>query len=157
MVALISCAQESPSKEKAAVATIPGRTVKAPDFKLKDLQGREVNLSDYQDKNVLLVFSTTWCGFCRREIPHIKELYQRYGGKKLEVLNIYIDEPVEKVSSYAAENALPYRILIDPEGRVAESYNVRGVPFLILVGRGGAILCYHCPSIDKILDGAAGA
>jgi peroxiredoxin len=157
MIAIIGCTQESPSKEKAAAATVPGRASKAPDFKLKDLQGREVSLSDYRDKNVLLVFSTTWCGFCRREIPHIKELYQRYGGKKLEILNIYIDEPAGRVSTYAAEYGLPYRILVDSEGKVAESYNVRGVPFLVLVGKDGAILCYSCRSIDMTLDATAGA
>ena len=124
-----------------------------PDFILKDLKGQEVSLGSYRNRPVLLVFGTTWCPYCREEIPHIKDIFQKGREKKLEVLNIYINEPEAKVSAFAAKYALPYRVLLDSDGRVAERYQVRGVPTLVLLDRQGKIVCYQCRDLDTMLKG----
>jgi peroxiredoxin len=125
----------------------------APDFKLKDIKGREVSLGTFRDRPVLLVFGTTWCPYCREEIPRIKEIYGQGREKKLEVLNIYVNETESKVADFAAKYALPYPVLLDKDGRVAESYQVRGVPTLVLLDRQGKIVCYQCRSLDTMLKG----
>ncbi len=125
----------------------------APDFRLQDLQGREIRLVDLRGRPVLLVFGTTWCPYCREEIPRIKEIYARGRAANLEVLNIYINETEKKVAAYAARHALPYPVLPDPDGTAAGRYQVRGVPMLVLVDRRGKILCLQCRNLDTLLKG----
>jgi len=125
----------------------------APDFRLKDLKGQDVSLGSLRDRPVLLVFGTTWCPYCREEIPRIKEIYRQGREKKLEVLNIYINEAEAKVATFASKYELPYPILLDKDGQVAERYQVRGVPTLVLLDRQGKIVCYQCRNLDTMLKG----
>ncbi len=125
---------------------------KAPDFVLSDLKENRVKLSDYKGKEVLLVFGTTWCPYCRAEIPHLKKIYSQYKEKGLEIINIYIQERKEKVSAFASRYELPYKVLLDVDGRVAHGYRVRGVPTTFLISKDGDILCRACRSIDVLLD-----
>jgi peroxiredoxin len=124
----------------------------APDFRLKNLNGQEVSLGGLRERPVLLVFGTTWCPYCREEIPRIKEIYRQGAGKKLEVLNIYINETETKVADFAARHALPYPVLLDRDGKVAERYQVRGVPMLVLLDRQGKIVCIQCRNLDALLQ-----
>ena len=125
----------------------------APDFQLKGLKGQDVRLGDLQGRPVLLVFGTTWCPYCREEIPRIKEIYGQGREKKLEVLNIYVNETEGKIAEFAAKYALPYPVLLDGDGKVAELYQVRGVPTLVLLDRQGKIMCYQCRNLDTMLNG----
>ncbi len=144
-----SIGEEPPKTPPAKIAV----DAAAPDFRLKDLKGREVNLGSLRDRPVLLVFATTWCPYCREEIPRIKEIYRQGKEKKLEVLNIYVNETESKVGDFAARYELPYPVLLDKDGRVAERYQVRGVPTLVLLDRQGKIVCYQCRNLDAMLKG----
>ena len=125
---------------------------KAPDFVLTDLNGQKFRLSDHKGKRpVLLIFSTTWCTFCRAEIPHFKSLYASYAQQGLEIVNIDIQESKEKVAKFVAKNELPYRTLLDEDGMVSGVYKVRGVPTMILVDKNGMIVCHQCRSVDTLL------
>lgn len=125
---------------------------KAPDFVLNDLKENRVKLSDYKGKEVLLVFGTTWCPYCRAEIPHLKKTYSQYKEQGLEIINIYIQERKEKVAAFAAKYELPYKVLLDVDGSVAHGYRVQGVPTKFLISKDGDILCRACRSIDVLLD-----
>jgi peroxiredoxin len=124
----------------------------APDFRLQDLKSREVTLGGLRGRPVLLVFGTTWCPYCREEIPRIKEIYTKGSAKNLEVLNIYINESEKKVGEFAARHALPYPVLLDRDGKVAERYQVRGVPMIVLVDGQGTIKCYQCRNLEAMLE-----
>jgi peroxiredoxin len=141
---------EEPTKGPPAKIAV---NAAAPDFILKNLKGQEVSLGSLRDRPVLLVFGTTWCPYCREEIPRIKDIFQKGREKKLEVLNIYINEPEAKVGAYAAKYELPYPVLLDKDGKVAERYQVRGVPMLVLLDRQGKIVCYQCRDLDAMLNG----
>lgn len=125
---------------------------KAPDFVLTDLKGQKFRLSDHKGKRpVLIIFSTTWCSFCKAEIPHFKSLYASYAKQGLEIVNIDIQESKEKVAKYAAKYELPYRTLLDEDGTVSGIYEVRGVPTLVLVDKNGMIVCRQCRTVDTLL------
>ncbi|MDP3098808.1 MAG: TlpA disulfide reductase family protein [Syntrophales bacterium] len=115
------------------------REDKAPDFVLKDIQGGKFRLNDQRGKPVLLIFGTTWCPSCRDEIPHLKDIYARYAKKGLIMVNIDIQESRDKVSRYADKYELPYRVLLDENGDLAQTYGIRGVPTLILLDEEGMI------------------
>lgn len=125
---------------------------KAPDFVLTDLNGQKFRLSDHKGKRpVLIIFSTTWCTFCRAEIPHFKSLYTSYAKQGLEIVNIDIQESKEKVAKYASKHEFPYRTLLDEDGTVSGIYEVKGVPTLILVDKNGMIVCRQCRTVDTLL------
>ena len=125
---------------------------KALDFVLEDLNGNKVKLSSYNGQEVLLVFSTTWCSYCRKEIPQLKKLYAKYKEKGLEIINIDIQESKDKVSAYTLKHKLPYTVLLDTDGKVASMYGIIGVPTKVLISKDGTIICVACRSIDIMLE-----
>jgi peroxiredoxin len=124
---------------------------KARDFLLKDLNSKKFLLSGQQGKPVLLIFSTTWCPTCRSEIPHYKKIQETYAGRELVVVNIDIQESPEKVSRFVEKFQLPYPVLLDETGRVAEAYGIVGVPTMILIDRQGKVLSRQYQAIDGLL------
>lgn len=127
----------------------------APDFTLKDLQGKTFRLSAQRGKPVLIFFGTTWCPGCRAEVPKYKKVHETYTPRGLVVVYINIMEPASKVARFAKANALSYRTLLDEDGREANKYNVVGVPMMILVDKEGYIIkAGHSSSempLDKVL------
>jgi peroxiredoxin len=123
----------------------------APNFTLKDLSGQTRSLKDYRGKIVLLNFTTTWCPYCKKDIPNLKNLYTSMKGKDFELISIYVAESPKKVASFVEKYALPYTILVDSEASVARTYGIKGVPTKIVVAKSGIIGCWQCVSAeDKI-------
>ena len=120
----------------------------APDFSLKDLQGKTFKLSSYSGKPVLLFFGATWCPSCRAEIPAYKDIYSTYSKRGLEVIYIDIMEPAKKVARFAKTNSLTYKVLLDENGNVADNYGIIGVPTLILIDKERNIISI----VHRILD-----
>ncbi len=113
----------------------------APDFELKDLAGKQVRLSDYRGKVVLLNFWATWCPPCKEEIPWFVDLQQRYGAQGLQVIGVAMDDSGEKaIASFAHELGVNYPVLLGKES-VAHAYgDVQFLPQTFYVGRDGKIL-----------------
>ncbi|MCX6357733.1 MAG: TlpA disulfide reductase family protein [Candidatus Aureabacteria bacterium] len=124
----------------------------AADFTLKDLKGTEVGLSKLKGKAVLLVFSTTWCPHCRTEVPELKKFHERYKEKGLEILMVDIQESEKRVAAFVEKYGIPYRVLLDTDGSVANKYRVRGVPCLFLVGKDGTIICRECRQVEPLIE-----
>ncbi len=124
----------------------------APNFTLKDLSGKTRSLKDYRGKIVLLDFTTTWCPYCKKDIPNLKKLYTSMKGKDFELISIYVAESPKKVASFVEKYALPYTILVDSEASVARAYGIRGVPTKIVVAKSGLISCWQCTSAEDKID-----
>lgn len=120
----------------------------APDFSLKDLSGKTRFLRDYRGKVVLLYFTTTWCPYCKKDIPGLKKLYTSMRGRSFEMLAVYVNESPARVASFASKNALPYPILVDSDAAVARNYGIRGVPAKILVRKDGTVGCWPCADVE---------
>jgi peroxiredoxin len=155
---LIACIFALPSairaaKKNASDVRMTPVEEKAADFVLADLKGKKFRLSDHWGKRpVLIIFSTTWCTFCKAEIPHFKSLYATYARQGLEVVNIDIQESKEKVAKFASQNQLPYRVLLDEDGAVSGVYEIRGVPTMILVDKNGMVICRQCRTVETVLE-----
>jgi peroxiredoxin len=149
---LVSC-DSNPPAARTGPRPAAGQ---APDFTLTDINGRTFRLQDQRGKTVLLVFSTTWCSTCRSEIPYFKELYARLQPKGLVMVDIDVLESRDKVSRFAAQYQLPYRILLDETGQVSEDFSVRGVPSLAIVGPDGALACMPCRNPEETLASLMG-
>ena len=125
---------------------------KARDFVLTDLSGSKFMLNEQRGKPVLIIFSTTWCPTCRSEIPRYKFFHNTYAGRGLIVVNIDIQESRDKVSRFADKYQLPYRVLLDDTGLVAEAYQIVGVPTLILIDQNGALISRQYQAIEGLLE-----
>jgi peroxiredoxin len=114
--------------------------VLAPDFSLKDIQGKTFKLSSQRGNPVVMFFGTTWCPACREEMPLYKDLYDKYALRGLKFLYIDINESTERVARFAKLNSFPYVVLVDGDGSVATDYNIIGVPTMILLDKAGNIV-----------------
>lgn len=124
----------------------------APDFSLKDLNGKSRSLKDYRGKVVLLNFTTTWCPYCKKDIPNLKKLHDAMKGKDFELIAVYVFESQKKVAAFAEKYSLPYTILIDSDASAARTYGVRGVPTKVVVAKNGMIGCWQCLSAEDKID-----
>ncbi|HEX8951906.1 MAG TPA: TlpA disulfide reductase family protein [Polyangia bacterium] len=114
----------------------------ASDFTLRDLDGRQVHLSDFGGKVVLLDFWATWCVPCAAELPQLEKLYQERKGDGLVVLGIAMDGPesVAQVVPFSRRYGLTFPTLLDEETRVVNVYNPKRVaPMTVLIDKRGII------------------
>lgn len=111
----------------------------SPEFTLSDLTGVNWSLKDLRGKVVLVNFWATWCPPCRREMPDMDALYQRFGPRGLVVLAIS-DEDAGKVTPFISEHKYTYPILLDPGRKVHQLFGVEGIPKSFLYGRDGKLV-----------------
>lgn len=110
----------------------------APGFTLKNLEGEDVNLSDYKGKHVFLNFWATWCGFCDQEMPDLQKIYEE--NDDIVVLAVNVMETQEEVKTYVDENGLSFPVVLDEEGMMGSLYLVRGMPTTYFINKEGVIL-----------------
>jgi peroxiredoxin len=112
----------------------------APNFQLRDMNGRVVSLSDLRGKVVLLNFWATWCGPCRVEMPAMERLYRAYERKDFEILAVSTDaQGIAVTRPFQQENNLTFPILHDSDFRVGLSYGARTLPMTFMVDRQGIV------------------
>jgi peroxiredoxin len=122
----------------------------ATDFKLRDLGGHEVSLSSMRGKVVFLNLWATWCEPCRREMPSIEKLYEKFGkDKSFVILAVSEDTDGSKaVAPYVKQSGYKFEILLDPRNDVGEAYNVSGIPETFVIDRDGRIVAHHLGPYD---------
>ena len=115
----------------------------APDFKLKDLDGRWFRLNDHVGQGVIYVnFWATWCVPCRREMPHLEELWKEFGDEGLLVVGVNTDPAAakSKIKPFVKRNRVTFKTVLDPDNNVLDAYNpTRELPFAILIDPQGNI------------------
>ena len=104
----------------------------------------EVKFSDYvgKGKYILVDFWAPWCGPCKREIPNLKAVYDKYAGKNFDILSIAVWErqPVQVTIDTAAELGMNWSHINNAGSVPTEIYGVEGIPHLMLIGPDGTIL-----------------
>lgn len=113
----------------------------APNFTLAALDGKNVSLSDFKGKVVVLNFWATWCSPCSREIPDLNDLYNRYQEKGLAVISIAMDRDGSGVvKSFAEEHKIGYPVLLG-DAQIQKSYGgVSGIPSTFLIDKKGKVV-----------------
>ena len=144
MIASLGYAQERVAEQAPAgsPATTPvGEPLPAPDFTLSTPSGTSLSLAELHGKVVLLNFWATWCVPCRKEMPAIEALYQRYKDRGLEVVAISLDKvAAAPVEVFVKEVGVTYRVALDPTWATARTYGVRGLPATFLLDRTGNVV-----------------
>ena len=128
------------SKSGQEVAPVVGAV--APDFKLRDINGEMVSLSDYHGQPVLVNFWATWCPPCLIEMPTIESRYKMHQ-PDLVVLAVDYGETAETVSNYVEFAGLSFNPLLDNRGEVSQLFQVRGNPTSYFIDAEGVIQVIH--------------
>ncbi len=116
-----------------------GASGEAPNFKLQDLNGKTVQLSDFKGKPVVLDFWATWCQPCRDSIPGMEKLHRDYAGKGLVILAVSVDGgAAEDIRAFQKEYGMTYTVLMGTE-EVASEYRVRTIPLILVLDKSGTI------------------
>ena len=114
----------------------------APAFALKDLSGAEVSTETLKGKVVLLDFWATWCAPCRKSMPELQALHDKYARRGFSVVGLSIDEGGSaKVKKYVASKKFSYPIAVDSEKSPTwDAFRVKAVPAAYLIDREGRIV-----------------
>ena len=131
---------------------------KFTDFSMQDPEGNTVKLSDFIGKNkcTAIDFWASWCGPCRREIPELAKVYEKYKGKGFGIVGVSLDRDKEDWVNAIKELKMGWAHMSDLkfwECEGAQLYAVRSIPHLVLVAQDGTILerGLHAKELDEKL------
>lgn len=138
----------------------------APDFEMTLTDGEKIKLSDLRGKVVMLQFTASWCGVCRKEMPFIeRDIWQKHkDNSSFALYGIDRDEPLKRVQAFAKQTEVTYPLGLDPGANIFALYAERnaGITRNVLIGKDGKIVMmtrlYNeeefsslCKKIDELL------
>lgn len=143
---------------EAGPGTPPQAGEVPPDFSAVDVDGASISLSDFTGQPVWLTFGASWCGDCRAESPDLQATYARYAAQDLVVLGVFIEEDDAAVREYAERLGFTFRMVADPQDRIAGGYHLLGIPTHYFIGRDGRVEevrlgGLHADEMDRLVQG----
>ena len=134
---------EKGKKEKEQRILLEGKNF--TDFVMTDISGNSVKISDYIGKSKVLLLDVwaSWCGPCRADMPHLKDIYKDYAGKGFSVLGISIDHSERSWKKAVRDLELPWHLALLSQKELPsfkKKYAMGGVPHLILIDQNGKII-----------------
>src|SRR5687767_5715649 len=147
LVLLLSLAALAPGPAPSAG---PAELKAAPEIMLPDLEGKTVDWKRFEGKVVLLDFWATWCQPCRRSMPEMQVLHDRWGPRGFTVVGVSVDQQgPANVQKFVATLKLANRIAIDARHDVAGRYGISALPTAYLVDGKGRIVKRWIGAPDK--------
>ncbi|MDO4181405.1 MAG: TlpA disulfide reductase family protein [Bacteroidales bacterium] len=148
MVLVCTCLFAAPSMAQQVTPDAAGYIIKvgdvAPDFEMELTDGGKVKLSDLRGKVVMLQFTASWCGVCRKEMPFIeKDIWQKHkDNASFALYGVDRDEPLDKVKAFAKQTKITYPLGLDPGADIFALYADRkaGITRNVLIDRDGKIV-----------------
>jgi peroxiredoxin len=115
-----------------------------PDVTMKLTDGTVISLAGLKGKVVMLQFTASWCGVCRKEMPHIEsEIWQKHKNRSdFALIGIDLDEPLETVKKFGSDMKITYPLALDPKGEIFYTFAARGagVTRNVIIDRTGKIV-----------------
>ncbi len=113
---------------------------RSPQFSLLDMNHKKVSLEQFKGRAVYVDFWASWCPSCRRSLPWMSEVQEKYGREKLEVVAINLDEDQEDAVRLLSNFNPSITVLFDPQGDAARIYKVNAMPTSLLIDAQGSIV-----------------
>jgi thiol-disulfide isomerase/thioredoxin len=125
----------------APFSPVPGRPA-APSLALRDMDGKPVDLKKLQGNVVLVNFWATWCPPCRREMPSLQRLWQKFEKSKLRIVAVNVGEDADTVFAFMGilENSPTFPIVFDKDTAVLRAWPVKGLPTTFLIDKNGRVV-----------------
>lgn len=120
----------------------PKKIDKYIDFKAVQPDGTVMRLSDYvgKGKYILVDFWASWCGPCREEIPHLKDLWYEFKGDNFDIVGAPVFDKPENTQEAVDEFKIPWKQILSVPESVPEAYGFNYIPYIILISPDGTIL-----------------
>jgi peroxiredoxin len=140
-----SCGFESARSEEGTVeAANVAERKPAPDFTLKDGEGRDVKLSDFRGKVVLLNFWATWCGPCKIEMPWFVDFQRKYKDQGFSVVAVSLDEEGwDVVRPFAEDLKLNFPVLLGNDETAEQFGGIQALPTTLIIDQQGRVYNSH--------------
>lgn len=125
---------------------------KAPDFTVTDEEGKEVALSDFIGKPVILNFWASWCGPCKSEMPDFDEAYGKYGNDiQFMMVNLTDNshETVEAAKDFIKEQGYAFPVFYDTKMEASDTYTVFSIPVTYFIDSEGNIVAHGSGALDR--------
>src|SRR4051794_31569937 len=122
----------------------------APNFALRDLDGRLVKLSDLHGQVVLVNFWATWCIPCREELPAIQQVYSEQRNQGFTVLEVNEQETPKAIADFAESLGQIPPVVLDRDGSVMQQYQLKGLPDSFVVDRQGIVRGLSYGPVSKV-------
>lgn len=103
----------------------------------------QLDLSQYAGKVVYLDFWASWCVPCRRSFPWMNEMKREYADDGLVIIGVNVDAESDEARKFLAETPAEFVIIHDPEGELAQKWQLLGMPNSFLVNRDGEVIARH--------------
>lgn len=164
LLSLIALAGKAPEENRGYIVNIGEE---APDITILYMDGKQKKLSDFRGKTVMLQFTASWCGVCRKEMPFIeKDIWLKHkDNPDFVLIGIDLKESKEKTMQFARDLNITYPLTMDPEGKSFYSFAAEGagVTRNILIDKEGKIVFMTrlydpeefktlCRKIDNLLE-----
>lgn len=151
----ISNVQTAEPQPQTEVAAEQNQAPEAPDFTLNDINGKPLTLSSLRGKYVVLDFWGSWCIWCIKGMPKMKEYYAKYAGK-MEILGIDCNDSEDKWKAAVAELQLPWlHVYNNGDSQLLEKYGIEGFPTKVVIdpeGRIANVIVGEDPAFYTYLD-----
>ena len=132
------------------VMTFAHSSIAAPalNYAVQNVKGETVNLSEFAGKVVYVDFWSSWCGPCRKSFPWMNEMHAKYAAKGLAVVAINLDVEPELAAQFLTKLPASFPVRYNPEGDVARSFDLQGMPSSFLFNRQGELVQKHVGFYD---------
>lgn len=120
----------------------------APDFTRTDVSGKQVQLSQYQGRLILLNFWASWCAPCREEMPLFSKWQRDLGSRGLQVVGVSMDDDAGEVKKFLAAYPVTYPIVMGDAGFAGQFGGVLGLPLSYLIDARGRVVARYQGEVD---------
>ena len=115
----------------------------APNFTLKSMSGKNLKLSELAGNVVMLNFWASWCGPCRKEMPLLNGLHNKYEKLGFVVLGVNVEQEQKLAKSFLSDTPVDFPILFDAANQVSKAYDVIAMPTTVMIDRNGKVRYIH--------------
>ncbi|HEY8939883.1 MAG TPA: TlpA disulfide reductase family protein [Cellvibrio sp.] len=122
-----------------AVLSLSASADPAPDFTLQSSTGENVRLAEQRGQVVMLNFWASWCGPCRKEMPLLDAMYQRYSSAGFVLYGVNVEEDNTDAKKLLKELGVTFPVLFDTESKASSLYNVDAMPTTVVIDKKGQV------------------
>ncbi len=135
--------EAAPAAPAPAAESAKTEPVKAPLFKIKTFDGKDLSLEDMKGSLVVVNFFASWCGPCRLEAPEFESAWSEFKAQGVKFVGIAVDDTEENARKFVKKFGLTFPTGFDATGEIMRDYQINFMPRTYFIGKDGMLLYVH--------------